>query len=164
MFVAPRCRPHRFAAEAGIGSQMVEGVTILFATGDGEHARAQDVAILCVTTAGLRGSAIGRASLAAMPSEVPMLASRMTPPSGIKRRPSKAAVTFLRWADGSANWSGVPSGMAGVTASGQVWVGVEGTLTSPWNPHQSAPGAEPRYFAIVRQGLQQSTRVRHPGY
>jgi hypothetical protein len=66
---------------------------------------------------GSRPSGIARASRSAMPSRRSAWASSMTPPSELRRAPSKPAVSFLRSTAGNENGSRVSSVMAGVAPS-----------------------------------------------
>src|SRR4051794_15740207 len=99
---------------------MIEVIGVLVAAGDGEHAGAQDVTMLCVTNSGLRGSAIRRASRSAIPRRRSAAAKSMTRPSEVIRPPSNAAVIFLRPTAGNRNGAVVSSHMAGVARHDRV--------------------------------------------
>src|SRR5258705_3596295 len=79
-------------------------------------------ATLCLTRAGLRGSAIKGASVCAMPMRRSAAASSMTPPSEVMRPPSNAAVSFLRAPAGKPHRPILSSDLAGVAM---------GTLVGP---------------------------------
>jgi hypothetical protein len=70
------------------------------------------------------------ASLAAIPIDVSMAASSITPPSEVRRPPSNRAVTFLRCTDGSENASRLSSIMAGVEASDSAEVGFDTKISA----------------------------------
>jgi hypothetical protein len=59
-----------------------------------------------------------------------MAASSITPPSDVMRPPSNAAVTFLRYTDGSENGSRVSSTMAGVAASDSAEIGFDTQISA----------------------------------
>ena len=67
---------------------MIEIVGVLVAAGDGEYARAQDVGDAMSDEGRVSRSAISGPSLAAVPREVSMAASNITPPrtSGVPRQ------------------------------------------------------------------------------
>ena len=66
-----------------------------------------------VIRAGSRRSGKQRASLSAMPRRRSAIDSSMTPPSEVRRPPSKSAVTFLRETAGNENGRRLSSVMAG---------------------------------------------------
>ena len=127
---------------------MIEVVTILISAGDGEHARAQDVGDAVADERRVTGIGDDDASMLAMPSEVSMAASSMTPTP-----PSKAAVIFLRCTDGSENGSGVSSTMAGVAASDSAGVGVD---------NQISAADQSRYIRQRIPDLRRIMRAKHP--
>ena len=67
-----------------------------------------------VIRAGSRRSRKQRANRSATPRRRSAIDSNMTPPSEVRRPPSKSAVTFLRATDGNENGRAVSSIMAGV--------------------------------------------------
>ena len=70
-----------------------------------------------VIRVGSRRSGKQRASRSAMPSRRSAIASSITPPSEVRRPPSKAAVTFLRATAGNENGRRLSSVMAGVAGA-----------------------------------------------
>ena len=111
--------------ESGIGAQMIEIIAILVSAGDREHTRTYDVGDAMADER--RVSRIGNNGCELRGDAERLLngGSSMTPPSEVMRLPSKAAVIFLRWTDGSENGSRVSSVMAGVAASDSAAVGVD---------------------------------------
>ena len=93
---------------------MIEVVGVLVATGNGQHACAQDIGDAVrheQWIAWVRdqpGKTIGQ------PDATLGAANSMTPPSEVILPPSKAAVTFLRLMAGNRNGSTVSSDIAGV--------------------------------------------------
>lgn len=65
-----------------------------------------------IASVGLRGSAINRASLSAIPSQRSTTPGSRTRPSEVRRPPSKAAVSFLRTTAGKLYGKTVSAGVA----------------------------------------------------
>ena len=105
--------PYRATAagqlEHRIGAQKIQIVSVLVAARNGEDAGADHSASVRVIRAGSRRSRKQRANRSATPRRRSAIDSNMTPPSEVRRPPSKSAVTFLRATDGNENGRAVSS-------------------------------------------------------
>ena len=112
---------------AGIGPHMVKIVGIFIAARDGEHAGAQDVGSAVRDQHRIARVGINGASFPAISRRRSAAASSITPPSDVRRPPSKAATTFLRAVAGKLNGLIVSFEMAGVARDDRV----NGVVSTP---------------------------------
>jgi Mrp family chromosome partitioning ATPase len=96
---------------------MIEIIGILIAAGDGEDAGEQDLGQGMDDPAGIAPVRDDGREPVRDGEPTGGLGQRRTPPSEVRRPPSKAAVSFLPRTDGNANGRAVGSDMAGVAGS-----------------------------------------------
>ena len=96
---------------------MIEVVGVLVAAADREHAGADHVGKGVHDARRIAPIGNARARRSATPKRRSAIARSITPPSEVRRPPSKAAVTFLPWTAGNENSGIVSSVMAGVAGA-----------------------------------------------